>query len=1272
MNLAVILSITLAFGQELTPEEIAASALPMDTDHLVSQGGKAKVMLLVDESGSMDNDNLNFQCPIVPYEVDSKQDQLKAALSGCTGEDGVFDLFAGDVEFAIYGFGGTIRLIQDFTADIDTLNNAVRGPQDDDCNLSSPGIKACGNTPMTRGLNLAASHMKSVFDTAFVPPPPEPTLDDLVGLDTTVDIGDTDTSTVGEDDPRICDRFYVVALGDGNPNSGGDQTFNQRCDGTTANARQNHPGDGAAYLAEGDNLCEIPGTQNFDTFAIGFGNPNNFNADTLSAMAHGEGFYVEAQDIVDLTNAFGQILESIVSRDVVNFGAGSVSNDGLFSGNDAYISSFKPAALDFWPGNLKRACILPPRFADNTYDLTEQECLFVGNPLDGGKSLLTNDDAEDQFVQDAPLDNATVGGAAQRIYEDRFGGTLVGPNAAIPDPTPAIWKQRNLHTWIPGEFDYTRVTPFEIDPADLAMAECEAARVMALIHGFDPKVPFGDNQTGTFDCSTRLPGAFSPWPMGAVVNSGTALLRYDDDCTSGQCLVAVGTNNATIHFVESQSGKEIFGLIPGDLWQQGAIAPRPLSAILTQPTLDYRRLPTIDGGSFLYHADEDQDQVIDSSETALYITGLGHGGAAYYLLDVSTPPVPTSNPDGAPSGSLNPIYSVGRTLTNWTQDMRSTLAAPVIGLGRFGATDRQTYMAFTSGSDWEAARPEHDYSGFSGDFEFPPTESEFVDCATILTDASSNLFCNPPDPRLAAFDLANPTDESLYSYEFGFTGSYLGNPQPPYSALYSIVLKLDPEVQAVTGARFGFIDLETGDRILIEDTLGNVLVELTSADNTNTPKTIDFFTNENGPGGQGVVFGIRFETDGETQTGNARGAQLLGVNVRRRPTLSTSGHRPFLAVLEIEALLEPSRAFQSKYVPGPELLLVTRDCSGSGVESGRCIDASDFPDLQDMVCPISAPPTPYIEGGTTRAFYFGDICGQLWKVYTPDNGGRWEAIKILELNERLDPSAVAAGTVESRSVRRIDRPVDIFVTGCRGGRSIGVSFGSGNLHRPAAIDDLEGAEIATEHYPGRDVIGTIFDDGFTVSSLPNPIRLEEGGPSESRLVDTGSGPQTVLVANGSCDGACLTDVTDTFRADINTSNYRGYFFALLDNERMLRDPLTVDGITFFKSFRPLTESTSCEAAIGRDTAYAVTHCTAEPAPANQDRTSTDPMTGNAYMDQRVAAHNGDRGSIGGNFFVLTPPQGAPIVSAGIEGRADLLDQPSAGVQALFWYMPKGI
>jgi hypothetical protein len=1239
--------ISVAILALLLPQQ---STYPQDTDNLVSVGGDSKVVLVLDESCSMDSDNLNFNCPIVPYQVDTRQDQLKAALGGCSGNDGVFDLFANEVEFAIYGFGGGlgVRQIMDYSNDVVALRSAVRGKQDsEDCNGSTSGVKACGNTPMTRGMRVAADHMKGTFDTPF---------------------------TGTGDDDRICNRYHMVVLGDGYPNSGGNQNFTGRCDGTVQNnVPQTDPSAGAAYIGGGDMMCSITGDQQINTWTIGFG--SGYNPTQLQAMAHGDGAFFEAADVVELTEAFNDILLEIVQKDAVAFGASSVNSDGLFSGNFAYISSFKPAAEGPWPGNLKKACVFPD-FNNGRYSVLQTNCLF--RAVNGGETLVVNENPTDQFVPGEPLDDATRGGVARKLFTDDLNATPSELVTSLLSTTNDVFDKRELYTWKPGNAGYITVDDTNLLDVDLNASGCARFKLLSFLHGYEPH--------DGFDCTTKLPAFTADWSMGAVVNGGTAFMQYGDNCTSSTCQIAVGTNNGVLHFTDAVTGAEEVALVPGDLWKAGAVTDRDLVQVLDQPTLHYRRMPGIDGGMTLFHDDTDGDSVIDGSEDALLSFGLGHGGAAYYFVDVSEPVVDTSNITPKPGRS--PIFSVARTLGNWTEELRSTFAAPVAGVGRFpfGTEDRR-FLAITSGMDWDAALPDHDYADFAGKFATTPGQEVLKTCSDILSGGASDSFCLGATESIAdrksllgllstTFTSAAPTSTTTptvipANYETIANPSIMDNATltlksapAPYEAAYTMVFNLDPQVHTVRGVTFEALELEPGDSIEVVDRQGNVIREITSADN-GVNKRIDFYISDRTVSGD-PIFGLKLKMDGVVTTNQLVGAIIDGFWIQEVPQ-RTGGHKPFLAVLDVEKLQDPTRAFQSKYQTGIELLLVTRDCASTGVSSGTCIDSSTNPDLDDMRCPISAQPSTYTEGGTVRAFYFGDMCGQIWKVYRKDGSDQWEALRLAVMNENFDPSSVLPGTVVSKNLRRIERPLDIFVTGCAGGKQIGIGFGTGNLSRPSATDDLDGAVKVTNQYPGFDVVGQILDNGLTIANFTNgPLRLD----ASTAVTLDGQGRE---VAGNTCGGECLTDVTNADLADLDASIYRGFFFRLQDDEKMLRDPLTVLGTTFFKTYRPIKAATACDPAIGRDTIYGVTTCAAEGLAASGATRSS----GDAKLDARKLQDN-ESGSIGGNIQVFTPAKGELIVADTSMGSTDAdgnlrdanLLQAQVGVRMLFWYKPE--
>ncbi len=1188
----------------------ALTAQPLDTDILASKGGNAKVILVVDESGSMGSGSLGQVC--TSGTVNTKEEQLKAALNGCIGDEGVLDLWSSQVEFALMGFrASTVTLHSDFTQNLATLESAVNG-------LTSSGL-----TPLSRAIREAGKHHQDYWS--------GPNLARA----------------------QTCDDHYLVTLSDGYPNSVG-ATMDYACDGSVPNVNvpEDSPELASAYLANnGDMLCSLDGEQVVSTFTIGFGNPGDFSESQLDLMAQGEGFYQYASDTDALAAVFNTILQAIVNRGAITFGSSAVSNDGFFTGNDVFISAFKPIETGAWLGNLKKTCIVPDQLANGEYDATQRDCLFR---FDTAKDeLVTNVDAKDVWSlqqglgdDEARLDNAMVGGAGARIFAEEFGGEVPEASVGFSD----FYTRRSIYTWDPSNpgGGYIRVTPSDLSNSMTGVAGCTHHKLIAMMHGYD---------IDSFDCSSLEPQHFAEWPIGAIINSGSALMAYAEGCDSsdpsypncgcyqpGNCVVAVGSNHGMVSFVDAATGNEITSIVPGDLWKPGMVTPRGLADLLNQPNINYKRLPTVDGNLRLYHLDENSNAVIEPTEDAYLVAGLGHGGSAYYFIDVSEPIGDT------PSASQNPVVPLVRTPLPsggcsagdacWTDDLRSTQAAPAIGRGRFidvsGSNADRTFAAFTSGGDWEVAEPDATFEEFPGSYTSggAPGAISTTSCTDMLAGLGlGTQLCNAWNP-FGSYD----------ALVFPGGGS-------PFDSPYTVVAD---DVEQITGVTFDYVDLEPGDQVRIQDTSGVDLLVLTDADNSpgSGDPTVQrsFLTSQKTAGGD-AIFRIRFETDGAPGPPVGNGIKIREFEVRKKPTRVADGHRPFLAVIDLERMNgpdgDPRREFVARTKSGAELLLVTRDCADTGVDPTRCIDASDHAVLDRMVCPISAPPSVYSEGGLAKAFYFGDWCGQLWKVYTEDQGQTWKPQILLELNEQFDPSSPTPGVV-SRNFRRFERPVDLFVTGCKGGRALGVSFGTGNVNRAGADDDLDGASAVTNHHAGFDVVGTLFDDG----TITAPVRL-----NESTAVDA------------TCAGDCLVDLTNqASAADKSATGYRGFFWALREDERMLRDPLTVEGVTFYPTFQVDEVATACDAGVGIDRVYAVRNCDADPVDATGVGTG-----GGGAQNQRTVVENTDS-VIGAGLAVFTPPGGEIIVSTGnidSESTANLLpNQGRRGPRMLYWHKPE--
>jgi len=238
----------------------------------------------------------------------------------------------------------------------------------------------------------------------------------------------------------------------------------------------------------------------------------------------------------------------------------------------------------------------------------------------------------------------------------------------------------------------------------------------------------------------------------------------------------------------------------------------------------------------------------------------------------------------------------------------------------------------------------------------------------------------------------------------------------------------------------------------------------------------------------------------------------------------------------------------------------------------------------------------------------------------------------------LNDQTTAIG--QSKDFRKMFRRLDIVASRCPGKKVVGVYWGTGNLQRPAAEDELAGAPTNVGTAAGRDVVGVIWDDGTIGNGTPLTLNdLED-----------------------------LTSVASKDAKQIFADGNYGWFFQLGEDERMLRNPLVFQGIAFFKTFVTSTPAAECVNAAGIDTVYAVDNCSAE---AIVDGDANDILT----VGERVAHQSTP--DLGGDLVVLTPKDGAPIVTHGdLTAVQQASIVPTSGTRRIpymfHWRIPRGL
>ena len=1204
---------------------------PDELDILRNQDTTPQIQLLLDSSCSMGWDPAQSICDDYPNRQTllrgsfqsegiwylSRVDQLKAALTGCqSSTDGILDTWEDQVFFSAREFGGgRTGLIAPFNTEVGDAS-AVE--------------TAIMNLPASGGTPLAPAYLQSAlyFDSFY-----------------------NNTNT------ERCRSNYIVVMSDGVGNSSGGITFDFISDNTPISVRDafncygnffsgcpNPPylDEAARYLYQTDSgdtadaLSRVDGDQPIRTYTIGFQAPSAADALLTDMAIRGDGQSYAATSYTQLVEAFADIISNIVAESRVSFNTGTIEASGLFASNFVYTSFFRASDEGPWLGNTKKFCVIP--------DASHTNCIFS----EGTDGLITNPTPRDIWSGSLQSE-ADIGGAGEILYSDIFGVT--GPTGTIPTNP---YAHRTLLTWRPDSFGYVDVTPTNLTNAETWVSNnCERHALINSLHGYTDELVDCDGGNYT-------PTGFDTWLLGDSPHSGTILLQYTTNCESPSdaCFVVTAANDGMLHIYDATNGHETAAIIPNELWRPNTIAHNTLVERSDQPSINLDRRYYFDGALKLHHFDADADGTINGDEEAYLIAGLGRGGRAYYLMDVT-------NFTGIPTDTDNPIRPIMADEASSLKHLRDTWAKPWTGLYQLPSGETRVVAAFPSGhipeldaADAPFAQPAP-LADISGDTE---SANLTVNCSTLGIEAD---ICSTPDPATFCTDLGltcTPGDcrpcnlisdaeclanglEPPYCYDWPGYGVldeivdsvWARNPLDIISGPYR---HQDNNRDAI-GFRLHFsrFDLQPGDYLAILGPNQEELARLSGSHLTDPPSSPWIYKDE---------FFLRFVSDGINDT-RALGYTISEIEVIRDTTPAPSGdsHHPSMYIVDLakwnqtEDLDHPYTSTDSGLFIGPNTgtntdmadgiwARITDSCSGVTLGQNEvCIDqntSSDTEDLKWMHCPISSEPSVFSEGNSLRALYFGDECGQIWFA-SVDLNGTWQVRRLLRLNNSDGDGFVVSGA-QSKDYRKIFTRLDIVISTCPGRRAFGVYFGTGNMQRPAADDALQNSSVVPS---GREVIGVVWN----TAALPDNASLDD-----------------------------LVEVTDLFSIDPTASgNEHGWYIQLNDQERMLRDPLVFDGTAYFDVFQPIVTPTECTSAIGNSRTLAMNNCTSEPL---------DIPPGSTPDEARTVASR-ENSNIGGGFLLHSRAGKEVIISLGTEGgeKAELPSDSSLGLVRLLLWRPYG-
>ena len=337
--------------------------------------------------------------------------------------------------------------------------------------------------------------------------------------------------------------------------------------------------------------------------------------------------YYSASDEAGLTKALLQLFGGIANT-AGNFAAPVVAVNAFNSlehRDELYYSVFQPAETPGWSGNIKRYRM------DSSGTILDQKDKPAIDPQTGffrdeAQSFWTLDDSDGSIVTNGGIANRLPG--SRKVYTLLSGlGNLVSSSNLVTPTNTSISK-----AMLSG-----------LLPSSSSMTDAVRRDVLTWAQGTDP--------------STGKPHHQLPDPL----HGNPVLMTYRVGSSTEDVLFS-GTNAGFIHAFDPDSSS------PSELW---SFIPKELLPNLTTYQLGFAKvLKTygIDGPLSIYHADSNNDRIIDSGEKAYLTAGMRRGGSHYYLLDISDKAKPVLA--GQISGGNTGFEELGQT---WSRMIPATV-----------------------------------------------------------------------------------------------------------------------------------------------------------------------------------------------------------------------------------------------------------------------------------------------------------------------------------------------------------------------------------------------------------------------------------------------------------------------------------------------------------------------------------------------------------------------------------------------------------------------
>lgn len=353
----------------------------------------------------------------------------------------------------------------------------------------------------------------------------------------------------------------------------------------------------AYYMANTDHRPNIPGVQTIQVDTMGgfLGGNDGLQTYLENIASAGNGTFYPVDNYQSMVDNFRSAITDILDKpSTFTSPAIAVSSyNSLEISDELYYAVFEPTDNGAWRGNLKRYRI-------SSYGVVDSEDSFAIDP-NSGYFL----ESAKSFWSEQP-DGAIVtdGGAAARLGD----------------------QPRKLYTLVDGVLkSQTAETLSSMSDELLGLDQFDGlSNTLDLVSGLTYKTRLinwimGKNDNGTPRLEIEDP-----------VHSRPVVINYSND----KRIVFVGTNSGYLHAFDTDTGREVFSIIPQELIGNPHFykSPEYLSNDI--------KIYGIDGPITYWHNDINLDGAVDSGESVYLYVGLRRGGHSYYALDITSPENP--------------------------------------------------------------------------------------------------------------------------------------------------------------------------------------------------------------------------------------------------------------------------------------------------------------------------------------------------------------------------------------------------------------------------------------------------------------------------------------------------------------------------------------------------------------------------------------------------------------------------------------------------------